>query len=950
MRFRIMLASLLLLIPGLAARATDAGQVGTVVVSSDDQVPTVRYAGASRYDTAALMAEDRFGDASTVLLARGDLFPDSLAGGFLAGVEDSPLLLTTPDSLVDDAQAALDTLRPDTVVLLGGEAAISADVQRTLEEQGFAVDRVAGANRYETAVDIATRPGATVGTLEGQRVAVVASGEDFPDALVASALSYARGWPLLLTARSSLPPITANTLDHLDIQRVLVPGGTAAVAASVTDAITRQGISVTRLAGATRVETALAVAEFAIEEAGFDRRRVNLATGADFPDGLSMGALAGVDDSAVLLAANADTLGSPAASDYLTAIRSESCAHSLRVAGGPAAVSDGLMSEVRQLITEAGPCVGVLTGPGDARQVGTDVTVTFTLTDQTGDPTVGANVDFEVYRTSGAGETTGPVTTGAATTDADGRAPFTYPGPDSSATDTVVACVDREGDGCATVTNRVVLDDDPTATSTPVEWTGQTCSDDPHENDDTPTTARPANSGEAVTLIACPGDHDWTSIDAGQHAVVAVAVDGARASELTLDIHHPDGTLAASGTETVEAVVDDPDHAGTHTIGVAGAEGDPIDYTITVTTAANCPADDDHEHNDTEGAAAAITSGEPVNAVACPRDDDWFTLEGVAAGDTAMIELELGAGEGVGALRTSDFSYFFGEEPRNVYWVNVQHADVDVGIDLDFESEAGRVYVLTVTDVGEVDCASEADPESNDAHPAAQALTPGDAIDGTLCERDRHDWFTLDATPGDTVDVTLSLDDVGGYLLDLVDPTGQFSYARDSGTSHIGEEDTNTARVSWQVQDDQAGSWAVHAWGAIDSYTLAPEVGPADCDGDDGHEPNDAQSEAEAVASGETTHGEICALDRVDWFAVDANVDDTVEITYATSIPVTVSLVAPDGTPLAGEGGESDGSFSHTIGSGEAGSLGVEVLGAPEEDTVPGDREQDYNLTVTVTG
>src|SRR5439155_1527704 len=67
-----------------------------------------RFAGADRYDTARLLAQSTFGGgASDAVIARGDLFPDALAGSYLAGAKSGPILLTAPGSI---PQPALDAL------------------------------------------------------------------------------------------------------------------------------------------------------------------------------------------------------------------------------------------------------------------------------------------------------------------------------------------------------------------------------------------------------------------------------------------------------------------------------------------------------------------------------------------------------------------------------------------------------------------------------------------------------------------------------------------------------------------------------------------------------------------------------------------------------------------------------------------------------------------------
>lgn len=132
-------------VPGPTRRALQRLQPDTVVlvggtgVISDaiaDQVEQVvpgtavsRHAGLDRYATSAEVTGRVFTTADTVLVATGTGFADALAGGPAAGRLGAPLLLVPPTGAVP--QVVVDQLRAlgaDTVVALGGPAAIDQDV------------------------------------------------------------------------------------------------------------------------------------------------------------------------------------------------------------------------------------------------------------------------------------------------------------------------------------------------------------------------------------------------------------------------------------------------------------------------------------------------------------------------------------------------------------------------------------------------------------------------------------------------------------------------------------------------------------------------------------------------------------------------------------------------------------------------------------------------------
>ncbi len=140
------------------------GAVGAAVVEAVEALglDVRRLAGPSRVETAVAVLEEvqRRGDPTAVALARAGGPPgnptaawaDSVSAGAWLAATGTPLLLTGTESLHPAAAEAIADLAPDDVVLLGGEAALSAAVAEALP----AARRIAGTTREGTAVAIAT--------------------------------------------------------------------------------------------------------------------------------------------------------------------------------------------------------------------------------------------------------------------------------------------------------------------------------------------------------------------------------------------------------------------------------------------------------------------------------------------------------------------------------------------------------------------------------------------------------------------------------------------------------------------------------------------------------------------------------------------------------------------------------------------------------------------------
>jgi len=114
---------------------------------------------------------------------------------------------------------------------------------------GLTTTSIAGTNRYATSVEVSKRAFPT-----GANAVVIATGENWPDALGGSALAGALGGPILLTRKTALPSEVAAEIGRLKPKGAVILGSTAAVSAGVENALKAMfgADYVTRIGGANR--------------------------------------------------------------------------------------------------------------------------------------------------------------------------------------------------------------------------------------------------------------------------------------------------------------------------------------------------------------------------------------------------------------------------------------------------------------------------------------------------------------------------------------------------------------------------------------------------------------------------------------------------------------------------------------------------------------------------
>ena len=285
------------------------------------EVSSNRLAGETRYDTMKQVILNAFSSADTVILATGENYADALAGASIAGLKDAPVVLTKPGELSDAAKETIEALGATKVIIVGGTAAVSADVEAQLSD--YEVKRISGETRIDTALKIYEEGVGSWGS-----TAIVACANNFADALAVSPYAFNQNAPIFLAGTDGLTEEQISALEGFD--RVVICGGDAAVPTSVDAAL---GDKAERLAGSTRIETAQKIAEFSIAE-GMTAYNCSVANANNYPDALAGGAACGKTGTVMLLV-NDSSASSVA--EFLTA----NGVKEFNILGGTAAVSEG---------------------------------------------------------------------------------------------------------------------------------------------------------------------------------------------------------------------------------------------------------------------------------------------------------------------------------------------------------------------------------------------------------------------------------------------------------------------------------------------------------------------------------------------------------------------------------------------------------------------------------
>lgn len=191
-------------------------------------VTPTRIFGPDRYATAAALSRYAFPDGADIAyVTLGTDFSDAVAAGPPAGIANAPVLLSEQSKLPAATRAELERIGPNKIIVLGGTKAISRQVANELS--GIApIKRTSGARRYETSAALSKASFAP-----GVHTVYLATGQDFPDALVFGPLGAVSNSPVLLVEPDQVSPAVIAEIKRLAPSKIVALGGTKAVSNQV---------------------------------------------------------------------------------------------------------------------------------------------------------------------------------------------------------------------------------------------------------------------------------------------------------------------------------------------------------------------------------------------------------------------------------------------------------------------------------------------------------------------------------------------------------------------------------------------------------------------------------------------------------------------------------------------------------------------------------------------
>lgn len=197
---------------GAVSQAVEDALLTQANAASGKKTELKRFDGGDRYETSLRIAEC-FEAGTEAFVTTGANFADAVVAGAPAALKGGPIILTTQNSLNAEASAALQTVAPSTVHIIGGSWNATQRNEASVAAGNKPVTVTSGKNRYETSAKVATT------FYPGTKTVMFSTGLNFPDALAGVAAADHNRAPIVLTQTTCRPKdiegVAKNASTHI---------------------------------------------------------------------------------------------------------------------------------------------------------------------------------------------------------------------------------------------------------------------------------------------------------------------------------------------------------------------------------------------------------------------------------------------------------------------------------------------------------------------------------------------------------------------------------------------------------------------------------------------------------------------------------------------------------------------------------------------------------------
>lgn len=263
-------------------------------VSADSAMEKESLVGKDRFDTSVKISKS-IKDKKNVVIVNDKTMVDALSVSTLAKKMNASILLASGKKLDRGVKEEIKNIAPKNVFIIGGDKAISKEIENEIKDMKLSTSRVAGNDRYETAIKIAQMLG-------DKDKAIVVNGEKgLADAVSIASVAAQNDIPIILTKENKLEDTTKEYLKKNNFEKIYVIGGEKVISKKVENELS----SSERVDGEDRNDTNANIISKFYKDTELENLYVakdGMKKADELIDALSMSTLAAQNKAPILLA------------------------------------------------------------------------------------------------------------------------------------------------------------------------------------------------------------------------------------------------------------------------------------------------------------------------------------------------------------------------------------------------------------------------------------------------------------------------------------------------------------------------------------------------------------------------------------------------------------------------------------------------------------------------
>ncbi|WP_238884617.1 cell wall-binding repeat-containing protein [Clostridium sp. YIM B02551] len=188
-----------------------------------------RIGGMDRFETSMNISNEvlKYNKKVAILTTAYD-FPDALSISSYAAINNYPILYTETQKLNSRTKEYIKSNNITKIIIPGGIGVVSDSIVNELKTLGITSERISGVDRYSTSLSVAKNFSDSLN--EG---IILATGNDFPDALSGGVLAAKRKQSILLVERKNMKSEMADFIKESGNITLHLLGGTGVISNAI---------------------------------------------------------------------------------------------------------------------------------------------------------------------------------------------------------------------------------------------------------------------------------------------------------------------------------------------------------------------------------------------------------------------------------------------------------------------------------------------------------------------------------------------------------------------------------------------------------------------------------------------------------------------------------------------------------------------------------------------